>query len=212
MMTILALAGLLTMTPDAGEAGPDGLRLPTSLVEEVMAVEPGEFVPSTTMAAGESRFSLGAALGYLTTKGDDHGTWFAGAQARFHFAKFFAVEAMLTFHDNRYESGDVHVTQYPFQASAMLYPFPEWQIKPYVLAGFGWYYTRVSYTGAYSSISNETDHTFGGHAGLGGEIHLASTTSIDLDLRYIWINPDTAVVSSSNFDYWQLTAGINFFF
>ena len=156
-------------------------------------------------------FSLGAAVGYLDARGSDRGTWLAGAQARLHFLKYFAAEGSITFHDNRYQNGDVHVTQYPVQVSGMVYPFPDGQFRPYALAGVGWYYTRITYTGALTGIGSQTDYTFGEHVGAGLEIRLGPSTSIDAGLRYIWLNPSSRVVNRNDFDYWQATAGINFF-
>jgi hypothetical protein len=157
-------------------------------------------------------FSLGAAVGFLHAKGADRGTWFAGVQGRLHFLTYFAAEASITFHENRYEHGDVHVTQYPVQLSGMFYPIPDGEFRPYVLGGGGWYYTRITYTGVFSGVSNQTDHAFGGHVGAGLEVRLGPKTSIDADLRYIWLNPSSRVVNRSDFDYWQVTGGINLFF
>jgi len=48
--------------------------------------------------------------------------------------------------------------------------------------------------------------------GAGLEVRLGPKTSIDADLRYIWLNPSSRVVNRSDFDYWQVTGGINLFF
>jgi hypothetical protein len=223
--TAVAFVGLLLASAPlwaASDGAGEGSGLPVSLSEESISkptdldVE-GEFVPSPTLAVEPRvedfpRLSIGAAVGYLNPKGADHGTWFAGVQGRLHFMRYFAAEASITFHSNRYENGDVHVTQYPVQVSGMVYPFPEWKLKPYALAGVGWYYTRITYTGTFSSISNQTEHVFGAHVGVGGELYLGPSTSIDADLRYIWLNPNSHVVNKNDFDYWQVTGGINFFF
>jgi opacity protein-like surface antigen len=213
--------------------GEDGSILPRTLAEEVdPSVEidrppledsegllhaPDRFFSALSetpepRAGDQSQFSLGAAVGYLDARGSDRGTWFAGVQARLHFLKYFAAEASITFHENRYENGDVHVTQYPVQVSGMFYPLPDGEFRPYVLGGVGWYYTRITYTGAFSGVTNQTDHTFGGHVGVGLELRLAPSISIDADLRYIWLSPSSRVVNRNDFDYWQGTGGINFFF
>jgi hypothetical protein len=166
------------------------------------------------VAAGEREMelSLGPAGGYLHARGADRGTWFAGAQARLHFLKYLAAEGSITFHENHYQGGDARVTQYPVQVSGMLYPIPDGEFRPYVVAGGGWYYTRITYVGALSGISNQTEHVFGGHAGAGLEIRLSPTTSLDADIRYIFLNPTNTQVKSGDFNYWQVTFGINFFF
>lgn len=163
-------------------------------------------------AGRETEFSLGPAGGYLRARGANRGTWFGGAQARLHFLRFFAAEASITFHENRFEHGAVHVTQYPVQVSGMIYPIPEGEFRPYIVGGGGWYYTRITYSGILTGISNQTEHTFGAHGGAGLEVRLGPSTSIDGDIRYIFINPSNAAVKSGDFNYWQITFGVNLFF
>jgi len=201
-------------------------ELPTSLAEEETAgparFDPAEdeaepepqYVPPRprTPAGGGLQFSIGPAGGYLHAKGADRGTWFVGGQARLHFLAYLAVEASMTFHENSYEHGDIHVTQYPIQLSGMIYPFPTWIVSPYLVGGGGWYYTKISYTGSLSAISNETDHNFGAHGGVGADVRLAASISVDADLRYIFLNPSTSQVKNGDFNYWQVTFGLNFTF
>lgn len=206
---------LLAIVPD----------LPTSLAEnyprmeaeeEVLPVEEGigfdpqyRPPPSRQPQGGGLQFSIGPAGGYLHAHGADRGTWFVGGQARLHFLQYFAVEAAMTFHENSYEGGDIHVTQYPVQLSGMLYPFPMWILSPYVVGGAGWYYSRISYTGTLSGISNETEHTFGAHGGVGADLRLGASITLDADLRYIFLNPSTSQVKNGDFNYWQATFGVN---
>jgi hypothetical protein len=206
MMTLALLLGCAAAWPgnpdDAGRP-----EMPSSLADESL---PGTEPPAA--AERETEFSIGPAVGYLNARGADRGTWFAGAQARFHFLKYLAAEGSITFHENRYEGGDARVTQYPVQVSGMLYPIPEGQFRPYIVAGAGWYYTRITYTGSLASISNQTEHVFGGHAGAGLELRLSPTTSLDADLRYVFLNPSNSQIKSGDFNYWQVTFGVNFFF
>ena len=174
--------------------------LPRSLADEALEGEK-EYRP----------FSIGVAGGYLNAKNADHGTWTVGAQARLRLG-FFAAEASIQFHENRYEGGDVLVSQYPVQLTAFFYVLPTGPIRPYVLGGVGWYYTRFDYTGAFASVPNRTEHIFGEHLGAGGEIFLGTGISLDADVRYIFLNPTKDQVLGGQFNYWQITAGLNFFF
>jgi hypothetical protein len=200
-----SLDRLFPSPPDpegAFDADPGSPLLPRSLASEAEPRPPGE-----------SEFSIGPTAGYLKARGADRGTWSAGAQARLHFLKFFAAEASITFHQDEYQNGDVVVTQYPVQVTGFLYPFPEWEFKPYLLAGAGWYYTRVRYHGLPSLLyQDQTAHSFGGHAGAGVEARLGPSVSIDADVRYIFLNPEADALRSRDFDYWQFTAGLNLFF
>src|SRR5262245_48593165 len=149
-------------------------------------------------------FSIGPAGGYLNQKDADRGTWFGGAQARLHFGGMLAAEASITFHQNEYEDGDVTVTQYPLQLTAMLYIIPTGPIRPYILGGVGWYYTRIDYSGVFSALSDHTEHIFGWHLGAGAELMLGARTSLDADVRYIFLDPDTDQVIRREFNYWQI--------
>jgi hypothetical protein len=181
----------------------DPVDLPRSLAAEP-AVEP--------LADTEYRsFSIGIAGGYLNPKDSDHGTWTVGAQARYRFG-LLAAEASIQFHETRYEGGDVLVSQYPVQLTAFLYIIPSGPIRPYILGGVGWYYTRFDYTGQFASVPNRTEHIFGEHLGGGGELFFSPALSIDVDVRYIFLNATTDKVLGGQFNYWQATAGLNFFF
>ena len=156
-------------------------------------------------------FSLGASGGYLRAKGSDKGTWFGGVQARLRMG-LFAVEASVQVHENEYENGDVLVTQYPVQLTAFLYPLPDGPFRPYILGGVGWYYTHIDYRGVFSALSDHTDNFFGEHFGAGAELFLGDRVSLDADVRYIFQNPTTDQVIGRDFNYWQITLGVNFFF
>ena len=180
-------------TPDFDRAL---LTLPRSLAE-----------PEESKGSG---FSLGASVGYLSVKDSDNGTWFAGIQARMRFGAL-AAEASIQFHQTEYNDGDVLVTQYPVQLTAFLY-FLQGSIRPYILGGVGWYYTRIDHKGAFAGVSDDSQNIFGEHLGAGAEIFLGSSISINADVRYIFLNPSTDQVIQQDFNYWQITAGINFIF
>ncbi|HVR83457.1 MAG TPA: hypothetical protein VMU54_04045, partial [Planctomycetota bacterium] len=127
---------------------------PDADADEEKAVEllvlPRSLGADPAMVAGEPSFSIGPEGGYLRTRGAERGTWFAGAKARLHFLDILAAEASITFHENRYQDSQVLVSQYPVQLTAFLYLIPDGPIRPYILGGVGWYYTRVDYRGIYS--------------------------------------------------------------
>lgn len=195
-----ALPSKLSWEPGAPAWEHESAGIPMSLASEAFQAEPA-WTP----------FSIGPVGGYLVVKDADHGTWFGGVQARLRFG-MFAVEGSITAHQNEYEDGDVIVTQYPVQVTAFLYIIPAGPVRPYILGGVGWYYTRVDYKGVFSSLDDHTEHIFGEHLGAGVELLLGPRVSIDADLRYIFLNPDTDQVISRDFNYWQVTLGVNVFF
>ena len=205
---------LQTESPPEEDAGP--VLLPLALSES--REEPDAELSSPTLSellqgigTDFSPFSLGASAGYLRAKDTDHGTWFGGVQARLRLG-MFAAEASVQFHQNRYEHGAVVVTQYPVQLTAFLYLIPAGPIRPYILGGVGWYYTEIDYEHELSFIPTSHQNIFGEHLGAGAELFLAPRLSVDADVRYIFLNPSTNQVIGREFNYWQITAGINFFF
>jgi len=204
-------------------SGSESAPLPASLAEDyrfpedVDILDPeGQYVPPPSKqrpgSGSGSQFSIGPAGGYLHARGADRGAWFVGGQARLHFLQVLAAEVSMTFHENRYENGDIQVTQYPVQVSGMLYPFPNWIVSPYLVGGAGWYYSRVTYSGARAGTSDLTDHTFGAHGGLGADVRLGGSFTIDADFRYIFLDPSGTQVQNGHFNYWQVTFGLNLLF
>src|SRR5262245_5693871 len=184
------LATLSAPIPVPDTPGDDLWNPPSYRELSSFTPEPEPFGLPLTLAAEEKTpgFSLGAVGGFLKAKGADRGTWFAGANARLRLIEILAAEASITFHQSRYESGDVIVTQYPVQLTAMLYIIPVGPIRPYILGGVGWYYTRIDYKGALNANPDQTEHFFGVHLGGGAELMLTPTISLHADLRYIFVN------------------------
>jgi hypothetical protein len=208
---VLSLGETRIPSPELREASPlprvfsldaDSSELPRSLASDVPAA-----------AENEPSFSIGPAAGFLNARGADHGTWFGGVQARLHFARILAAEAAITFHQNRYEHGDVLVTQYPLQLTAFLYIIPDGPIRPYILGGVGWYYTRIDYRDSFALLyQDRTEHIFGEHLGVGSELMLGARSSLDLDVRYIFLNATNDKVIHREYNYWQITFGLNIYF
>jgi hypothetical protein len=151
---------------------------------------------------------LGARAGFLKAKDADDGTWVVGAQLRWHVAAIFAFEASVEVHRDEFNDGDVEVFTIPVQLSAMLF-IPLGGFRPYVLAGVGWYFTETSFSGPLSNLDDDTDSVFGGHVGIGLELMLGRSFSINADFRYIFLDePDS--FRDDDFDYWEFTIGLNF--
>jgi opacity protein-like surface antigen len=218
---IIAFLGSLSAAGFAQESAGDDLWEPSSYRTIALAGSapdpesaplPRSLAADPAMEDPAPHFSIGPAGGYLRVRGADRGTWFGGAQARLRLAKILAAEAAITFHHSRYENGDVTVTQYPLQLTAMLYIIPEGPIQPYILGGVGWYYTRIDYKGLFSAIPDKTDHFFGVHLGAGAELMLGTSASLNADVRYIFVNATNEQVIRRDFNYWQITFGLNFYF
>jgi opacity protein-like surface antigen len=222
ILTLTALATLSTasfaqerasITPVKDADGWTYLDVEDAAIPEVDSER--ALLPGTLSRPAEddkvSPFSLGPSGGYLRVKDADRGTWFGGVQARLRLG-VFAAEASITFHQNHYEDGDVVVTQFPLQLTAFLYIIPVGPIRPYVLGGVGWYRTRIDYSGVFSAIPDDHQNIFGEHLGAGAEVFLGPRVSLNADVRYIFLNPDTDQVIGQDFNYWQIAFGLNFLF
>lgn len=163
----------------------------------------------------KSTFSLGPRVGYLRGRDTDDGTWTVGAQARLRLpGGIIGVEGSIEFHQDEYADGDILVTQYPVQVTGLVFPFgarPEKPLQPYGLLGVGWYYTRIDYDSVLLT-DDETDHYFGVHLGVGGELTLGPSTTLSADFRWVFADEpgvDNSQLDEEEFDFWQLTAGLN---
>jgi opacity protein-like surface antigen len=196
--------------------------LPRTLVEEeplVGAEEEDLFEEASQVQPPRTGFSLGPRAGYLRARDADRGTWFGGVQARLRLSPAFALEGSIEFHQDEFADGSVEVTQYPVQATALLYPFPELPFQVYVLGGAGWYFTRFSFEDELEDLDDETDSVWGIHVGVGAELFAGDAFSLDADVRYIFLD-ESDDVSGGQFgefdddemDFWQITLALNFRF
>jgi opacity protein-like surface antigen len=97
--------------------------------------------------------------------------------------------------------------------TAVLYIIPEGPVRPYILAGIGWYCSRIDYRDSLRTMfSDRTEHTFGEHLGAGVEVMLGPRVSVDVEVRYIFLNPSNDQVLHHEFNYGQVSAGMNLFF
>lgn len=155
--------------------------------------------------------SLGGRAAYYNSRApgaDD--TWFGGAQLRWHWTDMWAAEGSIDYQRTRLSAQSVaHV--YPVQASLLAYLIPKSPVNPFIMGGFGWYYTSVD-----STAGDRTDNRFGPHAGAGMEFFLNDHWSIDGTWRYTWLNNIRASENLGRVDYdgsgWMATAGLNYRF
>jgi opacity protein-like surface antigen len=162
----------------------------------------------------KNEFSLGPVAGYLRVRDADRGSWFGGVQARYRFLKFLGVEGSFTFRRDRFEDGDIVVTQYPVQVTGLVFPFPRSPIEPYGLVGVGWYYTRVDFDDSLGG-GDETDRLFGVHLGAGVQVELTPGFALFGDFRWIFLDEpstDNSQLEEEEFDSWQVMLGGSFRF
>jgi len=216
--TIAAVVLLSAAVPAAAQdfAGEEAWRLPWILPGAPPDLEPAEGAPEPAAEPAEEAekmaFFLGARVGYLKGRDAERGTWLGGIQGRLQLIPHLAVEGSIEFHRDDYMDGDVIVTYYPVQLTALFYPLPKLALKPYLLGGGGWYFTRVDYEDELGWYDSETDHAFGFHVGAGAELNAGDKIVLNVDFRYVFIDEpgvDNSDLDEEEWDYWQITGGVN---
>lgn len=156
---------------------------------------------------------FGIRAGYFKVRDADDGAWFGGVQLRIPLSEMFAVEGAVEFHASDFEDGEIEVVQYPLQASLLVFLMPQsGPISPYVLAGVGWYYTVIDFSGSLSGFDGDTEHMFGGHLGAGVRALVGPSMALSADLRYIFLEPDGDNLEDEDFDTIQLSLSLSFLF
>lgn len=155
-------------------------------------------------------FSIGAHVGWFEYKDAEDGDVFYGLQARIYLLKFLGLEGSIDFQKQDFLDDDADLTIVPVQLTALLFPLPESPLRPYLLAGAGWYFFDVEYKGSLSSLSDEDDDMFGFHFGGGLEILLGKILLLYADVRYTFLDEpgiDNSDLEDEEFDFWQAAVG-----
>jgi opacity protein-like surface antigen len=133
-----------------------------------------------------AQFGVGGRLAFVKadTNGDDDSRRFWGGHIRFSGDRA-ALEVSLDRHTEEFEALGEQVKETPLQASLLLY-MARGSFKPYVLAGPGWYRTRVESID--DSDDGVTTTEFGWHAGFGAEVRGGRRVGIHADYRYTFLD------------------------
>jgi opacity protein-like surface antigen len=187
---------------------------PAAWAQEEVRVDFKDPVILHTMAESldRDRFGpeFGIRAGYIKPRDADEGTWFGGVQLRIPLATSLAIEGSIEFHSSDFDDGDVEVVQYPVQLTLLFYLFPDSPFCPYLLGGFGWYYTRVSFDDEFGNSEDDTDNFFGGHLGVGVRFGIGKSLVLNVDVRYIFAEPNEEELEEEDFDSIQLVLALSF--
>lgn len=157
---------------------------------------------------GPLTWTLGPRLGVASSFDSDDAAFLLGAQLRVRILEWLGAEASMDFQtEQSYEHNDIDVFIFPIQFSALFYPPLDWIVKPYGVAGIGFYYYDVEFSGALSGKSDKSSFKPGVHFGFGAEYAVTPQISVDADLRFVFVGGSA---SGNDFDYFQLTFGVNF--
>lgn len=155
-------------------------------------------------------FSIGAHVGWFEYKDAEDGEVFYGLQARLYLLKWLALEGSIDFQKQDFLDDDADLTIVPVQLTGLLFPLPDSPLRPYLLAGAGWYFMDVEYKGSLSALDDDDDAMFGVHVGGGLEFLIGRMLMIYADLRYTFLDEpgvDNSQLEDEEFDFWQAAIG-----
>lgn len=154
-------------------------------------------------AAIKNTLGLGPRLGYYKAADADEGNFYLGLQSRLRLGPVLGLEGSVEYRAGQeysFAGQSVKTSFVPVTASAMFFIPVNRNFAPYGVAGLGAYYTIYDYEGTFTN-ENEDEFNFGYHLGFGVEFPLNSNVALNLDYRYLFLNPDENEASTQNADY-----------
>lgn len=166
-------------------------------------------------AAIKNTVGLGPRVGFYKANNADEGNFYFGLQSRVRLGAVLGLEGSIEYRAGQKYSvgGQSFETKFvPITASALLFLPVSKNFAPYGIAGLGGYYTIYDADGP---ISNNTDNEFnlGYHLGFGLELPISSSVALNVDYRYLFLNPNDNQSNLQNTDYSGnvITGGLMFY-
>jgi hypothetical protein len=187
-LKILAAAALL--------AAP---QMPAGADEDLAEIREGDF----------GRLSLGVRYAQFDPEDGDKAE-FPGVQVKWYPSREITLEGSVDGRENDL-GGGAGLKVYPVQATVLANILPRKQVKPFLLAGVGWYFTTLEVPGR----DDETEDRLGLHAGAGLQYMFSRAWSIDGSYRHIWLEDIEAGGGTGgevNDDGPMYTVGLNYHF
>lgn len=164
-------------------------------------------------------FGFGPRIGYYQAQDADEGNFYYGIQARFRPGAIVGFEAAVEYRAGQtYGIGDhtVKTSFVPITGSLLLFAPISDVFTPYGVLGIGAYHTRYSTSGIIDDLGFDDSSRFnlGYHVGLGAEFPVANNLALNIDYRYLFLNPDDNEESldGASFSGNAVSAAIVFYF
>jgi hypothetical protein len=143
---------------------------------------------------------------------------FWGGHVRVRPIKFVAGEFSFQKREDNfdYRRGNIKLETTPLQLSALVYPLGMFSVSPYFVAGTGWYYLTATVTGdlglPFVTGEGTIKHTeTAGHIGVGVEAFIGDHFSMGADVRKIFLEFNTSIISYKVNAYF-VNIGATFYF
>ncbi len=172
-------------------------------------------IPLATQAQIENTLGIGPRLGYYKAADAEEGNFYGGVQARLRLGPTLGIEGAVDYRAGQtYEfAGQELQTKFvPVTGSLMIFAPISENFAPYGLAGVGAYYTIYDAEGPITD-ENENEFNFGYHLGFGLELPINSNAALNVDYRYLFLNPDDNEQNFEDADFSGnvFTAGLMFY-
>jgi opacity protein-like surface antigen len=122
--------------------------------------------------------SIGARTVFYRPLDADHGAWAKGAQLKLHVSQSYALQASMDV--THYSLAGANFRAVPVQVSLLGYFTPETPMSFFLLAGMGWYTSRVDGPGSHSETRSNP------HVGVGLELVTEKRWTLDASYRFLW--------------------------
>ncbi len=121
------------------------------------------------------------------------------------WTRFVKTEVDAAYREDQFDGGTVKMKSWPITGSVWIAPY----LGLYAGGGIGWYNETTRF-GANAPFTNLTTQKFGEHVGGGYEAPLVGPVSLDLNLRYVWL--EKSGFDEVNRNHWNtaIGAGIRF--
>lgn len=167
----------------------------------------------------DNTIGFGPRVGYYKAQDADEGNFYFGLQNRFRLGAILGIEGSIEYRAGQTYGIDdysVKTSFIPITGSLLVFAPVSENFSPYGLAGLGAYYTTYDYSDSAETLGFSDDNSFnlGYHLGFGVELPLNENTSLNLDYRYLFLNPDKNEQSfdDSTFNANSFTASLMFYF
>lgn len=136
---------------------------------------------------------------------EDDAKVFGGLAVRGSLAPFLKAEVGAAYRSEEIIEDNLQFRMWPITASLWLTPIP----VLYAGGGVGWYHTTLDFDSDLP-FEDETNSEFGAHVGGGFNIPLGPRVALDLNGRYVFLDPQQSDLPPNEFDpdFWSTSAGL----
>jgi len=146
------------------------------------------FLASEGFADINRGLGVGLFTGYAKAVDADDGTYYLGAALEKRFLKVLGLRLEAGYRKDELLQGalgfsavEIEATQIPLLLSAVVHPFSDFMVSPYIIGGGGAYITQTKMTISPPILGlkgpEETEANFGYHLGAGVEVNLGEHIS-----------------------------------